>query len=554
MTSSQSSRILMTDLSKIDESRMNFGDELSQNPKLESERLVEEGAEARKKYGLARYAANLGPVAWRIASKRIEQVLPPGFKHGRGWIGEYEPLPTAVLVVERRTDPFASRLHNVAQIIKDDKKDPIVSRTHDVVDSRKVDKHLEGRPQANVSLVNQPSPNGKLATIFCSEEGAKPPASTVYVSQHQNPFSRGFQHVSFKDAETSCPSTNSQPEKVIFQQQIRYPRDAICPENMGAKRVEPNSPSTSDQKRNYVPQKQIPHGMEIGKRRVETNFQPTSVQKIDSVPQRQPAHSIEMSASKPSESLPKGKNFLQSLPFKQPDTNGSAPDGLSNGKAVNTFVGSNRVVSSSPQGLISQQQLAGAALPFPQKQSQDQGLSDPVLVMKMMTEKAQRQQNKSVHAHNPAQAQRQQNGSVHAHNPAQARPSVPSPRGDTAGNAAAAAASAWMSVGSAMQPHIEYPVLGMMHHSQSEKVGLPFQSFASYPVNTGNEARAPSRPMVFPPQLVTNDLSRFQVQTPWRGLSPQTQQKHKQDTLPPDLNVAFQSSVDSQQPDLALHL
>ncbi|XP_010498505.1 PREDICTED: bromodomain-containing protein 9-like [Camelina sativa] len=37
---------------------------------------------------LARYAANLGPVAWKVASRRIETVLPPGIKFGLGWVGE----------------------------------------------------------------------------------------------------------------------------------------------------------------------------------------------------------------------------------------------------------------------------------------------------------------------------------------------------------------------------------------------------------------------------------------------------------------------------------
>uniref|UniRef100_A0A803LY70 Bromo domain-containing protein n=1 Tax=Chenopodium quinoa TaxID=63459 RepID=A0A803LY70_CHEQI len=566
---------------------------------------------------LARYAANLGPKAWTIASKRIEQALPPGHKHGRGWIGEYEPLPRAVLVVEHRKDPFASRLHNAFESKKDNKIDPFASRLHnavdlrkddkkvpivsrsDAIDSIKADKLLDGRSQAHV-LVKQPSSNGKSASMFGSGEAkasasklatvvgsgeAKPPASTLLVSQQHNPFSRGFQHVNFKDAESNSPSLNSHPDSVVFRQQSHQPRDSVCPENMGAKRVEPNSPSISDQKRGHFTQKQLPHGMEIGQRRVETKFQPTSIQKTDNFPHK-PAHLMEMPASMPSESLTKGKIFLQSPPFKQPDTNGDAPDVFSNGKVVNNFVGNNRIVTSSP-GLMSPQ-LGGPPLSFPQKQSQNQGLSDPVLVMKMMTEKAQRQQNGSTNAHSPAQGRPSvplSSGSIHAHSPAQARPSVPSPRGDTGGNAAAAAASAWMSVGSAgfrpnaqnsatnrgqvsadssynatrmfypqaMQPQTEYPVSNMMH-IQREKMGFPFQSSASQPIKVGNEAQAPSRPTVFPHQLVTNDLSRFQVQAPWRGLSPYTQQKQKQDTLPPDLNVAFQSSVDSQQPDLALQL
>ena len=37
---------------------------------------------------LARFAADLGPVVWKIASKKIESVLPSGLKFGPGWVGE----------------------------------------------------------------------------------------------------------------------------------------------------------------------------------------------------------------------------------------------------------------------------------------------------------------------------------------------------------------------------------------------------------------------------------------------------------------------------------
>ncbi|XLU75132.1 hypothetical protein S245_034185 [Arachis hypogaea] len=66
------------------------------------------------------------------------------------------------------------------------------------------------------------------------------------------------------------------------------------------------------------------------------------------------------------------------------------------------------------------------------------------------------------------------------------------------------------------------------------------------------------------PQLASADLSRFQMQSHWQGLSPPTQPRQKQETLPPDLNIGFQSPgspakqssgvVASQQPDLALQL
>ncbi|KAF3324871.1 hypothetical protein FCM35_KLT11028 [Carex littledalei] len=39
---------------------------------------------------LTRFAARLSPTAWKLVAKRIEQVLPPGTKFGRGWVGEAE--------------------------------------------------------------------------------------------------------------------------------------------------------------------------------------------------------------------------------------------------------------------------------------------------------------------------------------------------------------------------------------------------------------------------------------------------------------------------------
>lgn len=42
---------------------------------------------------LARFAADLGPVAWEVASKKLESVLPPGIQFGPGFVGENEASP-----------------------------------------------------------------------------------------------------------------------------------------------------------------------------------------------------------------------------------------------------------------------------------------------------------------------------------------------------------------------------------------------------------------------------------------------------------------------------
>ncbi|KAF8700641.1 hypothetical protein HU200_033986 [Digitaria exilis] len=54
--------------------------------------LVPVGVQLQQSYSrsVARFAAQLGPIGWEIASRRIERSLPPGTKFGRGWVGDGE--------------------------------------------------------------------------------------------------------------------------------------------------------------------------------------------------------------------------------------------------------------------------------------------------------------------------------------------------------------------------------------------------------------------------------------------------------------------------------
>ncbi|KAG8655756.1 hypothetical protein MANES_04G067000v8 [Manihot esculenta] len=48
---------------------------------------------------LARFAANIGSIAWKIASKKMESSLPSGVEFGPGWVGENDiPLQRALLL------------------------------------------------------------------------------------------------------------------------------------------------------------------------------------------------------------------------------------------------------------------------------------------------------------------------------------------------------------------------------------------------------------------------------------------------------------------------
>lgn len=80
--------------SVVDESRRNTYKQYqpSSFAPLDDERkvLLQVGFHVEHAYAksLARFAANLGPIAWAIAAKRIEKVLPSGIKFGPGWVGE----------------------------------------------------------------------------------------------------------------------------------------------------------------------------------------------------------------------------------------------------------------------------------------------------------------------------------------------------------------------------------------------------------------------------------------------------------------------------------
>ncbi|KAI8002568.1 Bromodomain and PHD finger-containing protein 3 [Camellia lanceoleosa] len=67
---------------------------------------------------LARFAANLAPAVWKIASKKIESVLPNGVKFGPGWVGENDalPQPPSTLPEQRSSNNPAHDGHSLGPI------------------------------------------------------------------------------------------------------------------------------------------------------------------------------------------------------------------------------------------------------------------------------------------------------------------------------------------------------------------------------------------------------------------------------------------------------
>ncbi|GMH05754.1 hypothetical protein Nepgr_007594 [Nepenthes gracilis] len=438
----------------------------------EKKQLVSVGLQGEHSYArsLARFAAAVGPVAWRIASKKIQQALPPGFKFGHGWVGEYDPLPTPIIFLKSRDqseDPFSRNLHCLA--------------------APKIDTF----PKTSVPLsdhllsVNAPGSNGKHAFI---------------------------------DSGQSTPPTT---KTAINQERDQLSSNKLVPENVVVKREESNCLDTVNQSIDHDGQKLL--------------------QCVAKMPN-----------SRPLETITREINLLPAFPFKQSDSNGVVPRQLTNGKIINSSVNVNHMIGSPKS--IPPARVVGATTSFPQ--IPEQCLTDPVQITS--TVPTQKQQNRS----NPPLVS------------PQVTPSVLLLRADNRSNAAAAAAAAsvWMSVGfggfkptsenpitnrtqisadllynatrdadsRALQSHDDIPVSETLRFD-SRKKGVPFQAFVPQPVK------------VFP-QFASTDLSRFHGQSSWRGLSPYPQQRQAQDKLPLDLNIAFQSSIDCQQPDLALQL
>lgn len=525
----------------------------------ESKHLVTVGLYSDHAYArsLARFAATLGPAAWRVASRKIEQALPPGFKFGRGWVGEYEPLPTPALVLENYTleePPFFSKCVHKFGAQKDEKTSEDSIARKDKPFSRPM---LEGKSPYLGSTSGKPTESGLNIIIptkeqspkevnregrpsFLSSSGKKPPVCATASPRYQHP---DLQSRNFTEPDKKIPFKSEPDKKIHFksepEKKINFKTE---PDKKLQKQVELNCPPSANQRNSEVTRK--------------INVTSTS----------------EITGSRSTGASP--RNSFSSGSFKQPVMNGTAVGGLPNGRAVNNNPDTTPAAHLTADSVPTVRKLAGFL-----HQEQEQGLSDPVQLMRMLAEKAQNQQNSLSQSLTDASP---------------ISPVTPSVRKDDSGNAAAAAARAWMSVGaggfrqgvetaSLQNSHIsadslydpsrnvqqqtsrvrgEHPASAM--HFQAEKNSTPLHAFVPHPARMGSEAQFQNPPMIFR-QSIPADLSRFQVQSAWQGFNQPAQPRQKQDSLPPDLNISFQSSgspgrpsstvlVDSQQPDLALQL
>ncbi|GKB88748.1 hypothetical protein Tco_0961020 [Tanacetum coccineum] len=566
---------------------------------------------------LARFSATLGSVAWKVASQTIEQALPEGVKYGRGWVGEYEPLPTLpenrILKVPNFLEHF-----NVTSDVEDKEKGSkfTASNNHKatkiLVDGKEINGGFNPRIPVRSESPRETSKNLTPGPPFLSSHAnhSFSGSNVLHQNSTQMELSRPPPtHVSAADFVARRPVSNTND--------IPSPR-LLKPVGNLASMPSFNHPNSSkgnpttvgiDSNRMAPTINSFPYRQEV--RPVAVNPATVGLENnrmaptINSFPYRQEVRPVAATPTTVALDSNRTAPTINSFPYRQEvrpvavnpttvglDSNRTAP-------TINSFPYRQEVrpvaVNPTTVGLDSNR-MAPAISNFPYRQEvrpvavnqdgnkksltdnnltrqqEQHGLSDPVQMMKMLAEKAQHQQ------------QNNSNG-------------FGSNRDDSS-NVALTAAQAWMSLGGTggflkppqtenpnphkqissdynfgrdrQQPQVsrfrgEFPVSGV-HYQQ------PVHGFVPQPIRTANEVQAQAhlqnRNNAAFPQLMTTDLSRFQAQSNRRGVPPQMQLQSRpkqQDSRPPDLNIGYQSlgspvrqstgmMVDSQQPDLALQL
>ncbi|CAG7902094.1 unnamed protein product [Brassica rapa] len=190
---------------------------------------------------LARYGANLGPLAWKIVSRRIETALPAGIKFGLGWVGEDDPPKQTLLV-------WSLGKHKCSN----DHSDRVMSPTASVSSAFIGNRHSSSqgiKETAHARVLNRETEFPSSSSSRQSEQLIKPESS--------NGLIRGFSGFSQSPSPMMGITRQQQPNlnneaKPGWQQQgllFPYNRQELhrFPLDLNARLVSPNSPGSNQQ-------------------------------------------------------------------------------------------------------------------------------------------------------------------------------------------------------------------------------------------------------------------------------------------------------------------
>ncbi|CAN6908938.1 unnamed protein product [Brassica oleracea] len=191
---------------------------------------------------LARYGANLGPLAWKILSRRIETALPAGIKFGLGWVGEDDPPKQTLLVWSLGK-----------QKCSNDHSDRVMSPTASVSSA------FIGNRHSSSQGIKETAPARVLnrETEFRSSSSSSRQPGQPIKPESSNGLIRGFSGFSQSPSPMMGITRQQQPNltneaKPGWQQQgllFPYNRQEFrrFPLDLNARLVSPNSPGSNQQ-------------------------------------------------------------------------------------------------------------------------------------------------------------------------------------------------------------------------------------------------------------------------------------------------------------------
>ncbi|CAN7042346.1 unnamed protein product [Brassica oleracea var. botrytis] len=195
---------------------------------------------------LARYAANLGPVAWKIASKRIGTALPSGVKFGLGWVGDNPSGTEEDDDHQKQTLLGKQKCSN--DLASDDHSNRILSPAASVSSA-----FIGNRHSSSAQGIEETAPSRVLVSEFPSSSSSRQAGPLIKPESSNRRFS-GFSHSpSPMIGVTSQQQPNSTTEAVPGSQQqgLLFPYNKQefhrFPPDLNARIVSPNSPGANQQ-------------------------------------------------------------------------------------------------------------------------------------------------------------------------------------------------------------------------------------------------------------------------------------------------------------------
>ncbi|CAH8252986.1 unnamed protein product [Arabidopsis lyrata] len=196
---------------------------------------------------LARYAANIGPVAWKIASRRIETVLPSGIKFGQGWVGENPAGPEEDDSQKQNLLMSSGKQKCSNDLASDDHSNRILSPTASVSSAFIGNRHSSSQP---IEETAPPPANPEIDHPSSSSHQAGPLIKT----ESSNGLIRGFSHNANQMlgiARQQQPKVSNEATPGSQQQGSLFPYTKQefhrFPPDLNARLVSPNSPGSNQQ-------------------------------------------------------------------------------------------------------------------------------------------------------------------------------------------------------------------------------------------------------------------------------------------------------------------